>query len=55
MEDKEELEDLFDRANMLISYLQTISNDKLVDYVVEQVSDCGYCDYDNFMEILQEE
>lgn len=54
MEDREELENVFERVNELINYLQNSSNDTLVDYIVSQVSDCGYCDYDNFMEILEE-
>lgn len=46
-------EDICELANNLIGFLQFCDSADFVDYIINQVSDCGYCDIENYKEILK--
>jgi hypothetical protein len=48
-----EYSDICEMANNLIFLLQSCSSQDFVDYIVNQVSECGYCDIENYKEILK--
>ena len=48
-----EYSDICEMANNLIFFLQSCSSQDFVDYITDQVSECGYCDMENYEEILK--
>lgn len=48
-----EYSDICEMANNLIFFLQSCSSQDFVDYITDQISECGYCDMENYQEILR--
>ena len=45
--------DICEMTNNLIFFLQSCSSQDFVDYITDQVLECGYCDMENYQEILR--